>query len=138
MKAALLSIVFATSVLSFAAQADQTEKNPYMSLVSDNPERCVNLRRIDRLDVVDKQSILFYMTGKEIYLNALPYRCGGLSKHKTVMYRTSLSELCNVDIITVLNSIGSGYLPGPSCGLGQFYPITKENADKIKQQSRER
>jgi hypothetical protein len=54
------------------------------------------------------------------------------------MYKTSLNELCNVDIITVLNSVGSGFLPGISCGLGNFYPITKENADTLKKQSRER
>ncbi|MBQ0760939.1 MAG: hypothetical protein KBT72_14880 [Zhongshania sp.] len=136
MKATLLLTVLITLCLPLTLQADEQEPNKYMSLVSGTPERCVNLRRIDQMDVVDNRTILFYMNGKEIFLNDLPYPCTSLSRHKTVMYRTSLSELCNVDVITVLNTIGSGFLPGASCGLGHFHPITKENADQIKKQSR--
>ncbi|MBW2941717.1 DUF6491 family protein [Zhongshania aquimaris] len=137
MKKLILSTAIAALLLPLAAKADSPAPNQYMPLTSGGPERCVNLRRIEKMDVVDNRSILFYMKGKQIYLNDLPYNCNGLTRHKTVMYRTSLSELCNVDIITVLNSIGSGFLPGPSCGLGQFYPISKENAEKIKQKSRQ-
>lgn len=133
----LLSLAITTIIFSHTTLAEEPEPNKYMSLASGTPERCVNLRRIDKMDVVDNRTILFYMNGKEIFLNDLPYPCTSLSRHKTVMYRTSLSELCNVDVITVLNTIGSGFLPGASCGLGHFHPITKENAEKIKQQSRE-
>ncbi|RNL67781.1 DUF6491 family protein [Zhongshania marina] len=137
MKIPLLISLALSLCFTALSHADETPENPYRQLVSGEPERCVNLRRIERMDVVDKRSILFYMNGKEIYLNDLPHSCNGLSRHRTVMYRTSLSELCNVDVITVLNSVGSGFLPGASCGLGHFYPISKENAEKIKQQSRE-
>jgi len=39
------------------------------------------------------------------------------------MYRTSLSQLCDLDLITVLESGGFGLMPLSSCGLGRFYPI---------------
>lgn len=48
------------------------------------------------------------------------------------MYRTSLSQLCDLDMITVLNDFGSGFTPGASCGLGRFYPITKEEAKELR------
>ncbi|CAA0093575.1 Uncharacterised protein [Zhongshania aliphaticivorans] len=133
----LLSAILSSMVLSPLAHAEKPEPNENLAHVSDEPQRCVSLQRIDRMDVVDNRSILFYMRGKQIFLNDLPYPCHGLSRHKTVMYRTSLNDLCNVDIITVLNSVGSGFLPGQSCGLGQFYPISKENADIIKSKARE-
>ncbi|MEJ2760591.1 MAG: hypothetical protein P8126_03375, partial [Gammaproteobacteria bacterium] len=39
----------------------------------------------------------------------------------TIMYRTSLSQLCDLDIITVLDSVGGEYRPGASCGMGHFF-----------------
>ncbi|MBQ0797116.1 DUF6491 family protein [Zhongshania sp.] len=138
MRPPLLSSALLSLCLTAFAHAEEIPTNPNRELVSDSPERCVNLRRIDQLEVIDNRSILFFMKGKQIYLNDLPRPCNGLSRHETIMYKTSLNELCNVDIITVLNSVGSGFLPGISCGLGNFYPITKENADTLKKQSRER
>ena len=86
--------------------------------------------------VLDANNVLFYTGRNEVYLNDLPHRCLGLSRNKPIMYRTSLHQLCSVDIITVLESMGSSYMPGPSCGLGMFYPISKEDADKLRKESR--
>jgi hypothetical protein len=47
------------------------------------------------------------------------------------MYRTSLSQLCNVDIITVLQNVGFGFLPGASCGLGMFRPVEALSAEAL-------
>jgi hypothetical protein len=49
------------------------------------------------------------------------------------MYRTSLPQLCDLDIITVLDDAGFGFMPGASCGLGRFYPITKDEAKAMKE-----
>ncbi len=94
-------------------------------------EQCVSLTGIDRTRVVDESNILFYMKNGEIYLNRLPYRCAGLRPRETFMYRTSLNQLCNVDIITVLQNIGFGVTPGASCGLGMFRPIDAPTAEEL-------
>ena len=96
-------------------------------------ERCVSLHRISKTDVVDDYTILFYMRGGDIYVNRLPHRCPGLRRDRAFMYRTSMSQLCDLDIITVLDDFGPGYIPGPSCGLGRFYPITEEEAKALKE-----
>lgn len=95
-------------------------------------EHCVSLARIDSTYVVDDRNILFYMKGGEIYLNRLPHRCPGLRWEKAFMYRTSLSRLCDLDIITTLNNLGFGYTPGVSCGLGMFFPISEETARQLR------
>ena len=100
------------------------------------PEQCIQLNRIDRTEVIDDQNVLFRMRNGDTYLNQLPYRCPSLGFHESFMYRTSLNQLCNVDIITVLNDAGFGFLPGPSCGLGLFYPITKDDVDKIREDAK--
>ena len=124
-------IVTVTGFVSATVFAEEDEKKPIDELLSD-AEHCISLSRIDRTDVVDDSNILFYMKGGDVYLNRLPHRCPGLRWEKAFMYRTSLSQLCNVDIITVLDNMGFGFSPGVSCGLGPFYPISEETAKALK------
>jgi hypothetical protein len=94
-------------------------------------QQCVRLAAIDRTEVVDDSNILFYMKNGDIYLNQLPHRCPGLRSREAFMYRTSLTQLCNVDIITVLQNIGFGFSPGASCGLGMFRPMDGPTAELL-------
>jgi hypothetical protein len=48
------------------------------------------------------------------------------------MYRTSLNQLCDLDVITVLDDSGFGLMPQASCGLGQFYAIDKQGIEDLK------
>lgn len=95
--------------------------------------RCLRLQRIDHTDVINDSTILFYLRDGTIYRNNLPQRCPDLKAQDRFMYRVTLPELCDVDVITVLNNIGPGYMPGASCGLGKFQAISKETADQITQ-----
>ena len=86
------------------------------------PESCVQIRSIRETRVRDDSTIDFYMRGGQIYRNRLPHSCPQLGFEERFLYKTSLSQLCNVDIITVLTS--PGISRGASCGLGEFQPIT--------------
>jgi len=65
------------------------------------------------------------MTGGKTYRNALSYSCPGLKSQDRFSYRTSLSQLCNVDTIRVLNDFGGRLQEGAGCGLGKFQQIEK-------------
>jgi hypothetical protein len=65
------------------------------------------------------------MGNRKIYRNTLPNSCPTLGFEKRFSYRTSLSQLCSVDIITVLYNVGSSLQPGASCGLGKFQPMER-------------
>ena len=84
---------------------------------------CVNLARIREARVVDDRTIDFYLSSREVLRNTLPNACPQLGFEKAFTYSTSLSELCSVDIITVIIQ-GGGPRRGASCGLGQFTPYT--------------
>ena len=84
------------------------------------PVDCVQLISIDHTRVRDDRTIDFYMKGRDVYRNTLPHSCPGLGFEESFSYKTSLSRLCSVDIITVLHRDG---IRGASCGLGQFQPI---------------
>lgn len=82
---------------------------------------CVSLRGIQSTRVHGDSTIDFHMNGGKIYRNTLPNSCPSLGFEERFLYKTSLSQLCSVDIITVLQS--PGLSQGASCGLGKFQPI---------------
>jgi len=126
-------ILTALALASVSGIAEEKNKNESMELAAGPPEQCLSLIRIDRSEVIDDRNIIFHMKNGDLYRNQLPYRCPGLALHDTFMYRTSLNQLCHLDIITVMDSIGFGLSPGASCGLGHFYPITEEQAEKLRE-----
>ena len=123
-----LVTVCLTAFMPAAAQAQDDE--------TDGSVRCISINRISSTQVLDDHNILFHMRGGTIYRNELPHRCPGLRLEKAFMYRTSVSQLCDIDIITVLTDHGFGFTPGPSCGLGRFQPTTKEDIKALKNAAR--
>jgi len=105
---------------AFSAEADDA-----------NAMNCINLRRIDHTQVVDDQNILFHMRDHTIYLNRLSHRAPGLDRNQPFMYRTSVGQLCNNDIITVLERWGFGLTEGGSSSLGKFMPIDEVRANAL-------
>lgn len=89
------------------------------------PKSCVRRSNIRSTRVIDDQTIDFRMRGGNIYRNKLPNKCGGLGLEEAFSYRTSTNQLCNVDIIRVLDSIGGGIRERNACGLGKFQQIEK-------------
>lgn len=120
-------------LLPATAEDTKTVKEDKALLNKEAAVRCVRLASIRNMDVLDDYHIAFEMTGNKYYLNVLPHRCGGLGRSDTIMYRTSLNELCDLDIITALDNIGGGFMQGPSCGLGRFIPIDAEELKAFKE-----
>jgi hypothetical protein len=124
---AALSCLLSLIPLGPAVAQDDIEAS-----MEDVGERCIDTRRIARTTVVDAETILFYMRGGTIYRNTLPHKCSSLAREKRFSYKTTISRLCDLDVITVLYDYGSGLTSGPSCGLGKFYPVSKEEAEAIR------
>jgi hypothetical protein len=91
-------------------------------------ERCISTNSLRSTHAVDDRSMLFYMRGGVIYLNVLSHNCPGLKRQNRISYKVMAGRLCSVDVITVLESFGGGLSPGISCGLGQFYGISEDEA----------
>ena len=85
------------------------------------PVSCVQLSSINSTRVHGDSVIDFHMNGRKVYRNTLPLSCPSLGFEERFLYKTSTSQLCSVDIITVLQS--PDLTQGPSCGLGQFQPV---------------
>ena len=120
---AAISLVCLSVVPVVHAQDAVTDKEPI---------RCVKIDRIENVDVIDNENVVFQIGINDYYLNTLPYACNGLRLNESIMYRTSTNELCDIDVITILDKIGPGFQAGPSCGLGKFKPITREEIKTLK------
>lgn len=117
--AGLLATVCAASAEDDAVPSTATDEEP---------QNCVSLHAIRNTRVLDDRTILFEMAGHKTLLNRLPHRCPQLGFEKRFAYRTSLSQLCNTDIITVITSFGRG----ASCGLGMFETYVEPEPDAEK------
>ncbi|HEX5421847.1 MAG TPA: hypothetical protein VFY39_17795 [Gammaproteobacteria bacterium] len=132
MRGSAMGLVAAASLgclLSAAAMADDEDGGA---------KQCVQLSRVRSTDVLDDQSVLFYMRDGSIYLNHLPLSCPRLGREKRFMYRVHMAQLCDVDTITVLEDFGLGLQPGVTCKLGRFNPISKTQAKELKAGPHER
>jgi hypothetical protein len=138
MRAPAFTALAATALLLSACAADQgtpksassTAANPrnapagaVPAVANGKPIGCVQLQSIRETRVVDDKTIDFYMRDGRVLRNNLPGSCPQLGFERAFSYSTSISQLCNVDIITVIQQSG-GIRRGASCGLGMFTPIT--------------
>ncbi len=97
---------------------------------TDVVKNCISLRSIDHTKILDDKTILFEMKGRKAYLNEMSRRCPRLAREESFMYKTSTSQLCNVDMITVIDSFGRDWA---SCGLGKFRVLEKIKSDDAKE-----
>ena len=118
----LAATILALSLAACAATArDETDQRALAEATPlGEPTDCVQIAGIRNTRIRDDRTIDFYMAGGRIYRNTLPHECSGLHFEDGFSYRTSLSQLCSTDLITVTRP---GGMDGPTCGLGRFQPI---------------
>jgi hypothetical protein len=91
------------------------------------PQDCISTNRISYTKVVDDRTILFYMISQTVYRNDLRQVCPGLALRDRFSYSTRNGRLCDVDAVTVPYS--GRAVP---CTLGEFYPVTREEARALR------
>jgi hypothetical protein len=127
---ALALVLSVAGIGTSVAQDDVNEPDDAEERDLDS-EHCVRINDIEKIDIVDADTLVFRMRRGKVYKNELPHRCPGLRSNDTLMYRSSVGQLCSVDVVTILEDWGFGFAPGASCGLGMFEPITAQIADEM-------
>lgn len=135
---ALVSLLLLFTGMVFAQDdADETVVSPDDATAGEalafdrEGELCITTRAIRSTDIIDDRTILFEMRGGDYYVNNLTRTCRGLKREGRFSYRVSIGRLCSVDMIRVLERFGRGLEEGIGCGLGQFFPITEEEAELL-------
>lgn len=122
----MLLILPAFALLSAGgAVALSSKKPPAPVRAVGEPKSCVTISSIRSTKVIDNNIIDFRMVGGKTYRNSLPQSCPGLKFEDRFSYRTSLNQLCSVDIVRVVHDYGGQLTEGAGCGLGKFQLVEK-------------
>lgn len=105
-----------------AQEDDFVSDGPAVTVVGE-AQSCIPIAQLRQSRVRDDRTIDFEMVGDKVYRNILPSRCPRLGFEEAFTYATSLSQLCNTDIIYVLETTGGELRRGAACGLGDFVPV---------------
>ena len=80
---------------------------------------CLDSRLIDHTQVLNDHQILFYMGGREVWINNLPKSCRALRYDEGFVHATNYPQYCdNMETIRVRPT-------GQPCLLGKFTPYQK-------------
>ncbi len=80
--------------------------------------KCVRTVNISSSRPLDDRHMLFRMRNGDMYLNRLGRGCIGLKSNGSYSYDNRIAELCNNEIISVIDTFNPASLG--SCGLGNF------------------
>ncbi len=117
------ALVAGCATKSPAPQVAASAPAPGTPVAAVKTQDCVQLQNIRQTNVIDDNTIDFIMRDGKTLRNTLPHSCPQLGFERAFTYQTSITQLCSVDIITVLFQSG-GIRRGASCGLGKFTPYT--------------
>ena len=91
--------------------------------VPGKPVNCLFLRDIRSTRIIDGTAIIYESSGNLLYVNRPASGASSLNRNDVLVTSTSISQLCNVDIVR-LYDMASRFQRG-SVGLGDFVPYKK-------------
>ncbi|WP_298469685.1 hypothetical protein [uncultured Erythrobacter sp.] len=123
----LVLITGALTVASCAPVDPETRVDPALAgppvKVLGEERSCIQRSNIRNSRVRSDQVIDFEMRGGKVYRSVLPNKCPRLGFEEAFSYNTSINQLCNTEIIYVVEQIGGQIQRGAGCGLGRFVPV---------------
>ncbi len=134
MNAYSLKLTLLAALCAIAGAASAARPSPDEQLakaiagrVAGEPVKCIPLRNIRSTEVIDRTAIVYGGHGRTIYVNRPTSGTAFLRDDMILVTDTRSSELCNIDIVKLMDP-GSKMISG-SVGLGDFVPYTKPRSD---------
>lgn len=117
-----IPLIAACALVALAAPGAARDRNAVPAAIPDGEARsCVPITQLRESIVRSDRVIDFRVGGDRYYRVTLPQACPSLAAERRFSYATSLSQLCQQDIITVLYQTPP--MRGASCGLAPFQPV---------------
>jgi hypothetical protein len=91
--------------------------------VAGKPVNCISLSSIQSTQIIDGTAILYRTSGNRLYVNRPAIGASSLDDDDILVTRTSMSQLCNVDVVHLIDR--TGFFQHGFVGLGEFVPYTK-------------
>jgi hypothetical protein len=129
----IMPILIASALTTVAAQAfadpslaQRAEARLARALegrTAGQPVDCLNLQDIQSSEIIDHTAILYRTSGDWLYVNRPRAGQSSLDDDDILLTDTHTSQLCSIDIVTLLDR-SSRFFSG-SVALGKFVPYTK-------------
>jgi hypothetical protein len=87
------------------------------------PVQCINLRPTEGSEIIDGTAILYNGPGGRIYVNRPRSGADSLRDDDILLTKTITAQLCNTDIVTLLEPLSR--FPRGFVNLGDFVPYAK-------------
>lgn len=103
----LITLLAGTLMLGGVAQAKQQDPEAQLAQalqgrVAGDPVQCIDLHRVRSSRVIDGTAIV-YDAGSVVYVNRPANGASELNNWDTMVTRTSTTQLCNVDTVTMVD-----------------------------------
>jgi hypothetical protein len=103
----LITLLAGTLMLGGVAQAKQQDPEAQLARaiqgrVAGEPVQCIDLHRVRSSQVINGTAIV-YDTGSVVYVNRPANGASELNNWDTMVTRTSSTQLCNVDTVTMVD-----------------------------------
>ncbi len=109
-----------------------TAEEVYEAFPPGAPQRCIDVRRIRRIEPIGNHTLLFHVGGGDVWRNRLSRPCPGIRRHSRFLYEPRSGRLCSLDIVYELVDEGFGFRRGVGCPLGEFDYLTEEQAAALR------
>lgn len=87
------------------------------------PVHCINLRTTDSSEIVDGTAIVYKGPGGRLYVNRPRGGAEDLRREDILVTKTVTPQLCNIDVVTLVDSLSR--FPRGFVNLGDFVPYAK-------------
>ena len=101
------------------------------------PKECIDMRFSSsvRTEVLDSSHVLFFGMHNQVWLNQLRGECTGLTQGSLLVFGiqpATDTRLCHTDRFRNVDRYGWGPPAAMPCILGDFQPITQDQADRLR------
>jgi hypothetical protein len=117
---------------------------------------CLARPAVRRMQIVDANTVLFFMRDKTAFKNSLARQCPGLRRDSQLSFTAADRQICSGTSFQVMLRVGSGsnsesvllpggstmsvprpdMIPGPTCALGEFSAIAEADAAALVENAR--
>jgi hypothetical protein len=127
----LVPLLLGTALLAGTVAAEaRTRLTPEQRLdkavagrIAGKPVNCIYSRDIQSTEILDGIGIVYTTNGGTVYVNRLRGSASFLDSDDILVTRTFGSQLCNIDIVQLVDR--NGRFPKGSVSLGEFVPYPK-------------
>jgi len=120
--AAVVATAPAVAQTNRAAEAEAKLAKALEGRTAGEPVRCINLSSIRSTRIIDNTAIL-YEVGSKLYVNRPTSGASSLNDDDILVTKTSGSQLCDIDIVRLVDR--TGHFPRGFVSLGKFVPYEK-------------